>query len=194
MKPSLVFMMRLSGSVKFFCAFGSGASEGGAEGLLGFLRPSASRFFSTSARACRSASAAALASASSSALAARIFSARRFLSATQAGISSPLLSRPKAASSFASAAAAASIQPATSASNSSAHRRIERRLPAIDAVHPLDRLQIDLLDHQVQNEPRQVILFDELLNRRRQQHRFINLPGAIALAHAQTKSDSPRKR
>src|SRR5271165_3816503 len=102
MKPSLVFMMRLSGSVKFFCAFGSGSSEGGAAGLPGFLRPSASRFFSSSARALRSTSAAALASASNSALAARIFSARRFLSPTQAGISSPLLSRPKAASSFAS--------------------------------------------------------------------------------------------
>src|SRR5271165_782051 len=85
MKPSLVFMMRLSGSVKFFCAFGSGSSEGGAAGLPGFLRPSASRFFSSSARALRSTSAAALASASNSALAARIFSARRFLSPTQAG-------------------------------------------------------------------------------------------------------------
>jgi hypothetical protein len=30
MKPSLVFMMRLSGSVKFFCALGSGSSDGGA--------------------------------------------------------------------------------------------------------------------------------------------------------------------
>src|SRR5271165_6791247 len=37
MKPSLVFMMRLSGSVKFFCAFGSGSSEGGAAGFPGFL-------------------------------------------------------------------------------------------------------------------------------------------------------------
>ena len=100
-------------------AFGRDKS-GGAAGLPGFLRPSASRFFSASARALRSASAAALASASSSALAARIFSARRFLSPTQAGISSPLLSRPKAASSLASAFAAASIQAATSASNSSA--------------------------------------------------------------------------
>jgi len=72
----------------------------------------------------RSASAAALASASSSALAARIFSARRFLSATQSGISSPLLSRPKAESSLASVAAAASIQPATSASSSAARLAI----------------------------------------------------------------------
>src|SRR6516165_5588592 len=111
MKPSLVFMMRLSGSVKFFCAFASGSSEGGAAGLPGFLRPSASRFWSASARACRSASAAAFASPSSSALAARIFSARRFLSPTQDGISSPLLSRPKAASSLASAFAAASNPP-----------------------------------------------------------------------------------
>jgi hypothetical protein len=74
------------------------------------------------------------------------------------------------------------------------HRRIERRLPAIDAIDPLDLLQIDLLDHKAQNEPRKVILVDELLNRRRQQHRFIDLPGAVALAHAQAESDSPRKR
>src|SRR5271165_7475144 len=163
MKPSLVFMMRLSGSVKFFCAFGSGASDGGAAGLPGFLvlRPSASRFLSASARALRSASAAALASGSSSALAARIFSARRFLSPTHFGISSPLLSRPK---------------------------------PAIDAVDPLDLPQIDLLDHQVQDEPRQVILVDELLNRRRQQHRLIDLPGAIALAHEQAESNSSPHR
>src|SRR6201998_3360947 len=72
MKPSLVFMMRLSGSVKFFCAFGSGSSEGGAAGLPGFLRPSASRCFSASARALRSASAAAPPSAPRSALAPRV--------------------------------------------------------------------------------------------------------------------------
>ena len=74
------------------------------------------------------------------------------------------------------------------------HRRIERRLPALDAVDTLDLFQIDLLDHQVQDEPRQVILVDELLNRRRQQHRFIDLPGAIALAHEQAESDSPPRR
>ena len=33
--------MRLSGSVKFFCALGSGSSDGGAAGFPGFLRPSA---------------------------------------------------------------------------------------------------------------------------------------------------------
>ena len=37
--------MRLSGSVKFFCALGSGSSDGGAAGLPGFLRPSACRRF-----------------------------------------------------------------------------------------------------------------------------------------------------
>src|SRR5271157_6033099 len=73
------------------------------------------------------------------------------------------------------------------------HRRIERRLPALDAVDTLDLFQIDPLDHQVQDEPRQVILV-ELLNRRRQQHRFIDLPGAIALAHEQAESDSPPRR
>jgi hypothetical protein len=36
-------MMRLSGSVKFFCALGSGLSDGGAAGRPGFLRPSACR-------------------------------------------------------------------------------------------------------------------------------------------------------
>jgi len=74
------------------------------------------------------------------------------------------------------------------------HRRIERRLPAIDAVDPLDLFQVDLLDHQVQDEPRQVILVDELLNRRRQQHRLIDLPGAVALAHVQAESDSSATR
>jgi hypothetical protein len=64
----------------------------------------------------------------------------------------------------------------------------EQRLPTIDAVDPLDLFQIDLLDHQVQDEPRQVILVDELLNRRRQQHRLIDLPGAIALAYEQAQS------
>src|SRR5215469_8102476 len=38
MKPSLLFMILLSGSVKFFCALGSGSFEGGAAGLPGFLR------------------------------------------------------------------------------------------------------------------------------------------------------------
>ena len=107
-------------AVKFFCAFGSGSSEGGAAGLTGFLRPSASRFFSASARALRSASAAALASASSSALAARIFSARsRKPHHEDQGRLHPGLQR-AGASSLASAFAAASIQAATSASNSSA--------------------------------------------------------------------------
>src|SRR5262252_7817419 len=82
-------MMRLSGSVKFFCALGTGSGVGGAAGLPGFLRPSAWRFASASARALVSASAAALASASSSAFAARIFAARFCLSATQSGNSSP---------------------------------------------------------------------------------------------------------
>src|SRR5215468_10859958 len=36
-------MIRLSGSVKFFCALGSGVVEGGAAGGPDFLRPSASR-------------------------------------------------------------------------------------------------------------------------------------------------------
>jgi hypothetical protein len=36
-------MIRLSGSVKFFCALGSGSGEGGAAGLPSFLRPSALR-------------------------------------------------------------------------------------------------------------------------------------------------------
>ena len=37
-------------------------------------------------------------------------------------------------------------------------------------------------------------LVDELLDRRRQQHRFIDLPGAVALAHRQAESDSPGLR
>jgi hypothetical protein len=65
-------MIRLSGSVKFFCALGSGSGEGRAAGLPGFLRPSALRFSSASGWAFAFSSAAALASASSSAFAARI--------------------------------------------------------------------------------------------------------------------------
>jgi hypothetical protein len=53
---------------------------------------------------------------------------------------------------------------------------------------PLDILQIDLLDHQAQDEPRQVIFVDKLLNPRRQQHRLVDLPRAIALAHEQAES------
>src|ERR1700684_3502493 len=68
MKPSLVFMMRLSGSVKFFCALGSGSSDGGAAGFPGFLRPSACRRSSASACALALAAAAAFASASHSGL------------------------------------------------------------------------------------------------------------------------------
>src|SRR5271168_235366 len=85
-------MMRLSGSVKFFWAFASGSAEGGAAFGPDFLRPSASRFSAASASALSLASAAAFASASNSALASRILSARRFLSAIQSGISSPVLS------------------------------------------------------------------------------------------------------
>ena len=71
--------MRLSGSVKFFCALGSGLSDGGAAGRPGFLRPSACRRSSAFSCASALAAAAAFASASSSAFAARIFSARFFL-------------------------------------------------------------------------------------------------------------------
>ncbi len=74
------------------------------------------------------------------------------------------------------------------------HRRIERRLPAIDTIGPLDLLQVDLLDHQVQDEPREMTLVDKLLNRRRQQQRFIDLPRAVALAHTQAESDSSTPR
>src|SRR6516165_582596 len=62
-------MIRLSGSVKFFCALGSGVVEGGAAGGPDFLRPSASRRCCASAAALSLASAEAFASASSSALA-----------------------------------------------------------------------------------------------------------------------------
>src|SRR5271155_2449901 len=68
MKPSLVFMMRLSGSVKFFCALGSGSSDGGAAGLPGFLRPSACRRSSASGRALGLAAGGAFASGPHSAL------------------------------------------------------------------------------------------------------------------------------
>jgi hypothetical protein len=71
-------MIRLSGSVKFFCALGSGVVDGGAAGRPGFLRPSASRCCCASAAALSLASAAAFACASSSALACRIFSMRRY--------------------------------------------------------------------------------------------------------------------
>jgi hypothetical protein len=74
------------------------------------------------------------------------------------------------------------------------HRRIERRLPPIDAIDRLDLFQVDLLHHQAQNKPRQMILCDKFLNRRRQQHRLADLPRAIALAHQQAESDSSRKR
>src|SRR6516164_3015929 len=50
-------MIRLSGSVKFFCALGSGVVEGGAAGGPDFLRPSASRCCCTSAAALSLASA-----------------------------------------------------------------------------------------------------------------------------------------
>src|SRR5215211_3097852 len=100
-------MIRLSGSVKFFWALASGSAEGGAAFGPGFLRPSASRFSAASASALSLAAAAAFASASRSALAVRILSARRFLSATHSGISSPVLSRPCSLSSSASAASAA---------------------------------------------------------------------------------------
>src|SRR3984893_9666728 len=65
--------MRLSGSVKLRCAFGSGAAAGG--GLRG-------GFSSTFARAGCSAAALAFASASNSALAWRILASRACLSAT----------------------------------------------------------------------------------------------------------------
>src|ERR1700745_1890828 len=86
-------MIRLSGSVKFFWALASGVGEGGAGSRPPVPRPSPSCFSSAAACSLSLASAAALASASSSALACRIFAARRCLSATQSGISSPLLSR-----------------------------------------------------------------------------------------------------
>ena len=125
-------MIRLCGSVKFFCAFGSGSGEGGAAGGPGFLRPSAWRFASASAAAFAFASQAALASASSSACAARILAARRFLSATQAGSSScrrhassmTRLSFPCSLSSAASVASAAANHFSTSASSSLARASI----------------------------------------------------------------------
>ena len=287
--------MRLSGSVKFFCAFGSGASGGGAAGLPGFLRPSASRFF------CRLGPRLPLGLGGGSRLGlqfglgcADLFGAPLLvgdpvrhlfaaLVAPEGGVLAGVRHRrgvhptrdlglqfrrafghPLVAHRFVLGGVGLDLRPvqrhvaeldqpgplaqpqhlrkqrrkrrqmtlaeirdrteirrveADDAHEVDAfptglgdpprrvdpvaiaveqqrrhHRRIERRLPAIDAVHPLDRLQIDLLDHQVQDEPRQVVLVDELLNRRRQQHRLVDLPGAIALAHAQAESDLPRKR
>src|SRR5262249_49146319 len=50
-KPSLLFMIGLWGSVKFFCALGSGVVEGGTAGRPDFLRSPASRWCCASATA-----------------------------------------------------------------------------------------------------------------------------------------------
>ena len=76
MKPSLVFMIRLSGSVKLRCALSSGTALGG-----GRLRPRLAAL----AVLARPWPAAACASASSAALASRILASRRSLLATQSG-------------------------------------------------------------------------------------------------------------
>ena len=87
--------MRLSGSVKFFCALGSGSSDGGRRACPVSCGP---RLVAAPRPALWPWPPRPLRSASNSAFAARIFSTRFFLSATHLGSSSPLLSRPKALS------------------------------------------------------------------------------------------------
>src|SRR3984893_13320922 len=103
MKPSLVFMIRLSGSVKLRCALSSGTPLGGWP-----LRP---RLAATSLSSPAPWPAAACASASSAALASRILASRRSLLATQSGSSSPRRSPPCWRSSAASASGALFLGP-----------------------------------------------------------------------------------
>ena len=115
----LVLMMRLSGSVKFCCAFGSRA-RGRGGGLPGFLRTSAARDLDRRCPRLRSGSAAALASASSSCLGCADLLGAPLLVATPVRhlLAAPL-SRPNAAASLAPPSAATTIQHAASASRSS---------------------------------------------------------------------------
>src|SRR5262249_45651077 len=78
-----------------------GWSRAGRLAVRIFWRPSASRCCCASAAALSLASAEAFASTSSSTLAWRMRSARRFLSTTQSGVSSPVLSAPYRMSSLA---------------------------------------------------------------------------------------------
>src|SRR5271169_4797834 len=122
MKPSVVFMIRLCGSVKLRCALSAGVPGGP------LPRPPGLSF------------AAARASASSAALASRILASRCSLLATQAGISSPRRAAPCARSSVRSVWFAAFSQPPTSA----AELRLRLDHPAIAHRFVFGGVRLDL--------------------------------------------------
>jgi hypothetical protein len=68
------------------------------------------------------------------------------------------------------------------------HDGIKRRLAALAAVRAGDLGEVDLLLHHNAGE---MALRNEVLHRRRQQQRLIDLPGAKCLAHIQGQNLTP---
>src|ERR1700704_1078175 len=79
------------------------------------------------------------------------------------------------------------------------HPRVKRRLPEPAHIAARDLLEIEALPHQLDDKPRDMAFWNEVLHIRRQKQRLIDIPRAKILAHGPTlnqtrpelKSDYP---
>src|SRR3977135_807976 len=79
------------------------------------------------------------------------------------------------------------------------HPRVKRRLPKPAHIAARDLLEIEALPHQLDDKPRDMAFWNEVLHIRRQKQRLIDIPRAKILAHGPTlnqtrpelKSDYP---
>src|SRR6266852_2685115 len=73
------------------------------------------------------------------------------------------------------------------------HQRVKRRLPEPAHIAARDLLEIEALPHQLDDKPRDMAFWNEVLHIRRQKQRLINIPRAKILAHRpslnQTRSE-----
>src|SRR5438445_8125347 len=73
------------------------------------------------------------------------------------------------------------------------HPRVKRRLPEPAHIAARDLLEIEALPHQLDDKPRDMAFWNEVLHNRRQKQRLIDIPRAKILAHSprlnQTRSE-----
>src|SRR6266699_3373328 len=73
------------------------------------------------------------------------------------------------------------------------HPRVKRRLPEPAHIAARDLLEIEALPHQLNDKPRDMAFWNEVLHIRRQKQRLIDIPRAKILAHSprlnQTRSE-----
>src|SRR3977135_743932 len=64
------------------------------------------------------------------------------------------------------------------------HPRVKRRLPKPAHIAARDLLEIEALPHQLDDKPRDMAFWNEVLHIRRQKQRLIDIPRAKILAHS----------